>query len=487
MNNRQDTPHAFPIKHHRVSPAKAAIVALSLFLGLVFVIYAGVALYFTGRFMPNTSACGINFSLMTIRDSEQKLNEKLRDYTLEISGQEFDLTVNATDAGLSVNTSEVIRAMRDDMNPWLWPIQISKGHDESDKLVTESNDPILHDTIQNAVERFNKNRRETSNADISYDAAANTFVVVSESLGTQLDAEAVYNTAQDALSTLSRHATLTAAHLKQPSVVASDPRFQDAIEKANDLLSTDITLTLDSNPVGKIDVALVGSWITVDEKVRIALDKTMLTEWIDKLADEVDTLGKARTYIRPDHKKITVKGGVYGWEIDRDALCDRIVEQIDAGNITEAIEIPTLNSGTTYSAPHQQDWDKRYLDIDLAEQHARLYDDSATLIWESDIISGAPDGEHDTPDGVYYLNRKESPSTLEGYSGDTKIYETEVQYWMPFVEGTIGLHDAEWQPDFGGELYASGLGSHGCVNLPPAKAAELYALIREGDVVVCHW
>lgn len=117
----------------------------------------------------------------------------------------------------------------------------------------------------------------------------------------------------------------------------------------------------------------------------------------------------------------------------------------------------------------------------------RFYDEAGALVWESACVTGTPNGEHDTPSGVYWLNQKQSPSTLVGYDGDTKIYETEVQYWMPFVGNAIGLHDADWQPDFGGTLYKEGFGSHGCVNLPPSKAGELYGLIQGGDVVVCHW
>ena len=85
------------------------------------------------------------------------------------------------------------------------------------------------------------------------------------------------------------------------------------------------------------------------------------------------------------------------------------------------------------------------------------------------------------------VNNKESPSKLIGYNGNEKIYETEVQYWMPFVGNYIGFHDADWQAAFGGTLYADGAGSHGCVNLPPSKAAELYGLLSSGDTVVSHW
>lgn len=58
----------------------------------------------------------------------------------------------------------------------------------------------------------------------------------------------------------------------------------------------------------------------------------------------------------------------------------------------------------------------------------------------------------------------------------TYSYEQPVTYWMPF-NGGIGFHDADWQPYFGGDRYLTG-GSHGCINLPPENAGQLYSLIQ---------
>jgi erfK/ybiS/ycfS/ynhG family protein len=59
-----------------------------------------------------------------------------------------------------------------------------------------------------------------------------------------------------------------------------------------------------------------------------------------------------------------------------------------------------------------------------------------------------------------------------------------VSYWMPF-NGNIGLHDATWRSKFGGNIYVKN-GSHGCINLPKNKAAELFAKIQKGCPVVVH-
>ena len=55
---------------------------------------------------------------------------------------------------------------------------------------------------------------------------------------------------------------------------------------------------------------------------------------------------------------------------------------------------------------------------------------------------------------------------------------------MPF-NGGIGLHDANWRSKFGGTIYQNS-GSHGCVNLPPDKAAALYDLVYTGIPVICY-
>ena len=56
---------------------------------------------------------------------------------------------------------------------------------------------------------------------------------------------------------------------------------------------------------------------------------------------------------------------------------------------------------------------------------------------------------------------------------------------MPFYENLVAFHDADWRYSFGGEIYLTN-GSHGCVNLPPAAAAELFQITQVGDPVVVH-
>ena len=64
-------------------------------------------------------------------------------------------------------------------------------------------------------------------------------------------------------------------------------------------------------------------------------------------------------------------------------------------------------------------------------------------------------------------------------------YATPVSYWMA-VYGNIGIHDATWRRKFGGSIYKTG-GSHGCINMPPDKAGELYNIIQYNVPIVCFY
>ena len=114
-----------------------------------------------------------------------------------------------------------------------------------------------------------------------------------------------------------------------------------------------------------------------------------------------------------------------------------------------------------------------YIEISLEKQHLWLYKDGV-LITETDIVSGLPTEDRATYKGAWPIAYKASPYTL---SSEVYGYSTEVTYWMPFVCGQ-GLHDADWQTQFGGDVYKTN-GSHGCINLPPEQAEIIYLIINE--------
>lgn len=476
-----------PVRERKHKPLKILGITLGAIVALLLIAYAGVALYFTDRFMPNSSIGDINVSLMSAGDAEKVLADSIKDYELSIDGQGFSLKLSATDAGLSIDEGKVVKDMLSDMNPWAWPFELQKDHDETAKLVATYNGTGLEDAIRTAVATFNESATQPTNAAIDFDEAQAAFVVQPEAVGTALDADAVIKAADDAVAGLDPQVKLTSEQLLKPTVLSTDPKLTAAADSANTMVKADLELLMAGTVAGTVDASLISQWVTLADDLTVTLDEGALTAWVDELAAACNTIGTQRTYTRPDGKVVTVAGGTYGWEVDKDALLALVKDGV-ANGTANTVDIPCTQTGDAYNGAGKQDWGSRYVDLDLSEQHARFYDASGAIIWETDVITGKPDGEHDTPTGVYMVNQMASPSKLIGYNGNEKIYETEVQYWMPFVGNYIGFHDADWQTSgFGGTMYADGFGSHGCVNLSPSKAAELYGLLSSGDTVVSHW
>ncbi len=118
------------------------------------------------------------------------------------------------------------------------------------------------------------------------------------------------------------------------------------------------------------------------------------------------------------------------------------------------------------------------MEINLTAQHLFLYKDGVLLL-ESDLVSGSLARGDDTPPGVYGITYKQRNAVLTN-----EDYRTPVSWWMPFNRN-IGLHDAGWRRSFGGSIYRTN-GSHGCINLPPSAAEEIYQNIEKGTAVICY-
>ena len=57
-------------------------------------------------------------------------------------------------------------------------------------------------------------------------------------------------------------------------------------------------------------------------------------------------------------------------------------------------------------------------------------------------------------------------------------------FWLP-INGNVGIHDADWREEFGGDLYLTE-GSHGCINTPYDQAEIIYNNIEIGAPVVVY-
>ena len=128
-------------------------------------------------------------------------------------------------------------------------------------------------------------------------------------------------------------------------------------------------------------------------------------------------------------------------------------------------------------------YEQTCIEVSIPEQHVYIYD-GAVPVFDSPCVTGKVSNGTVTPEGNYQIQAKIPDKTLKGKNVDGTEYESFVHYWMPF-NGGYGFHDASWRSKFGGQIYLTG-GSHGCVNMPSAKAKEMWDIIWVGMPVYVH-
>lgn len=459
---------------------KVGIVA-----GAVLAVYIVFAIVFSIWTVPNTKLGVFDISFKTSEDIEKTLNQALEGYNLNISGDGFSFSASASDAKIRIDTKATVDAIHQELSGWAWPVLLISGkHDVTNKIYMMSDSNGVISSLTEQLESFNKTATPPVSASISYSPLKDKFDVVPEQLGTQLDVNAITKAASEAIAYLQPQLTLDESYLAQPAIKSTDSRLAEALKQADKIASCNISLMFDTISIGAVPGSVLANMVVLDDQCEATVDRARLEAWVADLAAKSNTAGSTRNYNR-EGVELTVTGGVYGWEIDQPKTCDAIIEAAKTGTSGQ-IDTPCLSKGAVYTGPGQRDWGTKYLDVDISEQYVRFFGEDGSVIWESECITGTPNEERQTVQGVWYVTDKETNYTLVGYTGNVAQYETKVAYWMPFEGNAIGFHDATWQPGFGGELYMEGYGSHGCVNLPYSKAQSLYDLISIRDVVVVH-
>ena len=467
--------------------AKRLGVAAAIIVGVLGVGYLGGVALFATHFFPNTNIASVDISWDAPEQAAAELDETVGNFSFKVKGQGMNLTVTSSQAGMALDARAVADAVLERQLAWEWPLCVFDEHDMTEAVADAMSASTLSDIIEQAVAEVNATAEAPVDASVIFKDEIGKFYIAPEVEGTMLDPQKVVDKCMEGVLTLKKDVILKKDERMDPAVLEDDQRLVDACAQANQLARADITFTLDGAPAANVNATTIGAWVTVTPEFEVLFNQDELTLWAENIGEQFNTVGTTRTYTRPDGKEVTVSGGPYGWKVDGEALEAAAIEAVQNGTIGN-IEIPVLQSGRGFTALGSQDWGARYVDVDLSEQHARFYGSDGSLLWESDIVSGAK-GKTDSPTGVYTLNHKQSPTVLIGEmtSEGTPEYESKVTYWMPFKGNSVGLHDASWQSAFGGDRYATGYGSHGCINLPIGAAGELYGMIEPGDVVVVHY
>lgn len=492
---------------------RGPLVALGAVVAVIALVYAGGIVAFTFLLYPNTALAGVDVSLMQAGAAAEKLDGAVSGYALTVEDPDlgFTWTYQPTEGKSVFNTEAAVRARLARNEPWIWPVRLIEALSDSGSssaagkldLSAEPDLSLLgaafdrtafEDSLGGAVDAFNAGRSGVFNAQSSWDAEQGAFRYEKAAAQRKLDRDAVIRLALASLARLDETSSLEDLGDDLYLPLDGNPtseQMQADCDAANGFLGTNVTFKLGDSAAATLDASVIGPWITFDAATDPTLDSAAVTAWAHEIASQMNTVGSQRTYTRPDGKTITVSGGTYGWTVDEDALVQAVQDAV-ANHQTGDVSVPTSSQGQTYAGAGQPDW-KKYVDVDITEQHARLYDESGNLIWETGVVTGKDDGQNDTPTGVYKVNNKARNIDLVSQNKDPETGEPEyvspVDYWIAWKGSSWGFHDASWQPAW---VYTDPTayhtrGSHGCINTPYDKVQQLYDLLSVGDCVIVHY
>ena len=232
-----------------------------------------------------------------------------------------------------------------------------------------------------------------------------------------------------------------------------------------------------------LDASVVCDWILTDEAGNILLDENGniqenpegIPAFINQLADSYDTYGVERPFQTTRGDIVMVKGDTYGTKIDREAEISYLTDAF-ARKLSE-VHTPAYSHEALYRG--KDDIGNTYIEVDMTNQTLYYYVEGELFI-ETPIVTGNMMRNMGTPAAVCYVYNKQRNRTLRGPN-----YASFVNYWVP-VKGNIGIHDASWRKEYGGEIYKT-KGSHGCINTPKEAMSQIYEKIEVGTPVILFY
>ena len=439
---------------------------------------------FTGDILPDgISINGVDCSGLDYDEAAEKLTEHWNEKHIHVVGKLGDTLADYTDFGCTYDIEEQLSSIKEDhliaagINHYLHiPFAVSIAM-KVDKCGED-----FADTVVSSDFLSRGNVTETKNAYV--DIHDPEFPIIPEVYGNKVDSRAF-------LDDITRAITLGQfifefdenAYMSIPDVKSDDPEILKYQEFCKKYLSQKITYEL-----GEESFTLTAEDLDslMADDMSGKADDSKVAAFVQDMKEKYDIVGSEREFTSLTGKTFKVSGGDYGWLIDADAEAQQLTEDINSHKDVKREPVFQQRGNGEYSRSLQGIGDT-YIDIDITKQYC-VYFKNGAKAWESDCVTGCWAAGNSTPTGVYRINGKLRDITLTsgGKKKDPDYYESFVNYWIPFIGNSYGLHDASWRNSFGGDIYKYS-GSHGCVNLPVAKAKKLYSIVDVGTIVIIHY
>lgn len=458
---------------------KKGLIISSIILLLLVVAYGLGIGFYAEKFQANTKIAGIDVSNLTFQEAEKKLETEILDQSFAIEENHKEIgQVKLKDLGAKLDTPKILKPVYYSQDPNRWLQAFFSNSEVKEDLSSHIKlDQVMVKQVVSDLGINNSERQAAKDAQITY-SDGKGYEVKAEEAGTQIDTNLLADHMMDAVQQGDKAFDISQAYA-QPVIKKDDEKITEKMQEIQKVLGTEITLNISGDKV-KIPKDKIEEWLYFDGANQVTFDEEGVAEYIKTLNEKYASYDKTRKFNSTLSGEVTVQPGTLGWSINSESETEAIINDLKAGkDVTR--EPAFMGSGVG----GDNDFGNTYIEIDLTYQKMFYYQEGVLQL-ETDIVSGMASATPPTPTvpGAYAIWNKEKDTKLEGINMQRgKEYVQPVDYWMPFDADGQGIHDANWQPYFGGDAYLYS-GSQGCINTPPDVMATLFNMVEVGTPVI---
>ena len=461
-------------RHNKRSSKKKLLFP---FAGLVILLaagYVGGALYFQDKFLPNTTVNEMKIGSKSLDAANTSLTAQVNHevFTFTDNGKTTQ-TINLSDLGKTIDFSNELKKLQTSQSSWSWPAAFFTKTEKTIGNFAINDEEIntyVTNTLTPALTTLNEGRTKSADATLAF--ADGKFSVQPEVVGNYLHTDAIVAALKEKITAGEKTLELE-DYVTQPSIKKDDAKLTTELAQANKIAEISANYTINDAKIA-IPSETIQSWLTFTDG-KVGVNTESVKAYVTALGAKYNTSVASYSFKSTKRGQVDVPAGSYSWSIQVNSETEALSSAILAGE--DFTRTPIVKGAGSASGARIGN---TYIEVDKTNQHMWYYKDGA-LVLETDVVTGKPSTP--TPSGVFYVWNKELNSTLNGTNADGSAYATPVNYWMPVNWTGVGIHDANWQPTFGGTWYQAH-GSHGCVNTPPGVMAKLYEAVSTDTPVL---
>lgn len=414
---------------------------------------------------PGTSIAGIPVGGLTPGAAADVVNSRLADLQITLTDVDGGPAVSAAELGASVDAKALADQAFAEHPMWnlgAWMPEPITGDIALDPV-------IAHDTLRDLVP---SSYEDAVDAGVVFDAGSSTYTITAAVPGTGIDLDELTGAVTSALADGDHTVSYSGAPAPAPAAV-SDEDAAGVAEQLNTMLAT-IGFYVGEERTVPVDPAVAATWfeiVNVDDQLEIVADEAAIQSVVDTLPEAVNRAPvDAESVVNSGGdilRELTV--GVNGRELgDITGAAAEFAAQLENGEAAYELDVTEV--------AFEQTTLHRYVDVNLSQQHAYLYENGAVVnSWA--ISSGLPGTP--TPTGNFTVFAHTAMQDMGCFEGAS--YCTENVPYNTWFAPDIAFHGAYWHNNFGQQM------SHGCVNLPVWQAEFIYNWAPTGTEVSVHW